>query len=157
MEPAIARLWQDFLDSLPATTHRPEKPAQVFSFGDSRAMADQLSLLVRQQIKKATCSALSNYEEDPLSLPQKGDLSIVLGGSGIPVGVIETLEVFVLPYNEVPEWFAYEEGEGDRSLTYWRKAHRDFFTRNSLKNPFDERTLLVCQRFRLVYTDPASI
>jgi uncharacterized protein YhfF len=47
-------------------------------------------------------------------------------GSGVPVAVIEIVEVFIAPFNEVSEHFAYEEGEGDRSLAYWRQAHRNF-------------------------------
>jgi hypothetical protein len=33
-------------------------------------------------------------------------------GNAVPVAVIETLDVFVVPFNEVPERFAYDEGEG---------------------------------------------
>jgi uncharacterized protein YhfF len=53
------------------------------------------------------------YETDQVVLPQKGDLSVVLGGSGNPVFVIETVNVVILPFNEVSEQFAFEEGEGD--------------------------------------------
>jgi hypothetical protein len=55
--------------------------------------------------------------------------------------VIETIEVFVVPFNEVSEQFAFEQGEGDRSLAYWRKAHENYFRRNDFKDRvFGERT-----------------
>jgi uncharacterized protein YhfF len=41
---------------------------------------------------------------------------------------METVDVFVVLFNEVPERFAYDEGEGDRSLVYWREAHRNYFS-----------------------------
>jgi uncharacterized protein YhfF len=101
--------------------------AHVFAFGDSKELADELAKLVRTGIKTATCSALWSYEDEQKPLPRKGELSIVIDGSGVPVAVIETVEVFIAPFNEVSEHFACEEGEGDRSLAYWREAHRDFF------------------------------
>ena len=50
-------------------------------------------------------------------------------------------------YNEVDAAFAYEEGEGDRSLAYWREAHRKYFGR---QGKFSEDMMLMCERFRLV-------
>ena len=68
------------------------------------------------------------------------------------MAVIETVEVFVVPFNEVTERFAYDEGEGDRSLGYWREAHRNFFGRQRFEHrTFAEGMPLVCKRFRLVY------
>jgi uncharacterized protein YhfF len=70
----------------------------------------------------------------------------------VPVAIIETVEVFVVPFNEVSERFAYEEGEGDRSLAYWREAHRNFFGRQNFKHgTFAGGMPLVCKGFRLVY------
>jgi uncharacterized protein YhfF len=45
------------------------------------------------------------YEKDQTPLPQKGDLSVVLDGSGNPVFVIENVSVVILPFNEVSEQF----------------------------------------------------
>lgn len=39
------------------------------------------------------------------------------------------------------------EGEGDRSLDYWRQAHRSHFGR---QGKFREDMMLMCERFRLV-------
>ena len=152
MEISALEFWRDYVDSLPAGELRSEIPAHVFAFGDSNELADELAELVRIGVKTATCSALWSYEEEQEPLPQKGELSIVIDGSGVPVAVIETVEVFVVPFNDVREQFAYEEGEGDRSLAYWREAHRKFFGRQRFKNRiFDERMPLVCKRFRVVY------
>lgn len=127
-------------------------PANVFAFGDSKELKNELALLVCQGTKTATCSALWSYQEEQKPLPKSGEYSVVLDGEDCPVAVIETVEVFVLPFDQVSERFAYEEGEGDRSLAYWREAHRNFFGRQRFRHrTFTERMPLVCKRFRLVY------
>jgi histidinol-phosphate aminotransferase len=152
MEPSVLQFWREYLDSLPANQQGPGVPADAFSFGDSKELADELATLVREGVKTATCSALWTYEEGQKPIPQKGELSIVIDGAGIPVAVIETVEVFLAPFNEVIERFAWDEGEGDRSLAYWRQAHRNFFGRQRFKDrAFHERMPLVCERFRVLH------
>jgi uncharacterized protein YhfF len=133
MEASVLKFWRDYVKSLPAGLYRQKMPADVFAFGDSRELADRLAMLVLEGVKTATCSALWTYEDEQKPPPQKGDHSVVLDGNGVPVAVIETIEVFVVPFNEVPERFAYDEGEGDRSLAYWREAHRKCFSRQRFK------------------------
>ena len=113
-----------------------------FAFGDSPALADQLLQLVLKGVKTATCST-----EDEPNTSTPGERWIVLDGSGNPKCVIETTEVSYRRYGEVDEAFAYEEAEGDRSLTYWREAHRRYFGR---LGRFSEDMMLMCERFRLV-------
>ncbi|MFL4973017.1 MAG: ASCH domain-containing protein, partial [Microvirga sp.] len=43
--------------------------------------------------------------------------------------------------------FAFDEGEGDRTLAYWRAAHECYFTR---LGQFAPDMLLCCERFRVV-------
>ncbi len=102
----------------------PEKyqGLRSFAFGDGPALADELLALVMKGVKTATCST-----EDEPNTSTPGERWIVLDGHGAPACVIETTEVTYRRYNEVDAAFAYEEGEGDRSLAYWRQAHRDLF------------------------------
>jgi uncharacterized protein YhfF len=151
VEASVLQFWREYVDGLPARQPRPEMPAHVFAFGDSKELADELAELVRTGTKTATYSALWSYEEEQKPLPQKGELSIVIDGNGVPFAVIETDEVFIAPFNEVSEHFAYEEGEGDRSLAYWREVHRNFFRRQQFKDrSFNEEMALVCKRFRIL-------
>jgi uncharacterized protein YhfF len=106
MEPSVLQFWRDYLDSLSPSQPHPEAPADVFAFGDSKELADELAALVREGVKTATCSALWSYEEDQKPIPQKGELSIVVDGNGAPVAIIETVETFLAPFNEVTERFA---------------------------------------------------
>ena len=71
----------------------------------------------------------------------------MLDGRGEPRCVIETTEVTYRRFGEVDAAFAHEEGEGDRSLAYWREAHRRYFGR---QGKFSEDMMLMCERFRLV-------
>ncbi|GIO34688.1 MULTISPECIES: ASCH domain-containing protein [Paenibacillus] len=128
-----------------------EKPASVsaWPFG---ADPDQLARLVIEGVKTATCSALFSYEAEQEPLPSVGDYSIILDGRDEPVAIIQTVEVTVVPMNEVPEDFAVAEGEGDRTYRYWRQVHETFFTKelNRLGREFSDDIPLVCERFRLV-------
>jgi uncharacterized protein YhfF len=62
---------------------------------------------------------------------------------------LETVELTRRRFGDVDEAFAYEEGEGDRSLQYWRRAHTNYFTR---RGEFSPNMQLFCERFRLIET-----
>ena len=118
------------------------KDLRSFAFGDSPVLADELLELVLRGVKTATCST-----EDEPNLSKPGERWIVLDGRGDPRCVIESTEITFRPFNGVDAAFAFEEGEGDRSLAYWRSAHRRYFTR---LGKFNEDMMLMCERFRLV-------
>ena len=122
----------------------PEKyrGLRAFAFGDGPELADELLGLVIKGIKTATCST-----EDEPNTSTPGERWIVRDGHGEPRCVIETTEVSYRRFDEVEANFAFEEGEGDRSLDHWRKAHRAYFTR---QGKFSEDMMLMCERFRLV-------
>ena len=122
----------------------PEKYRSLhsFAFGDSPRLADELLDLVLKGVKTATCST-----EDEPNTSTPGERWIVLDGRGMPRCVIESLEVTYRRYSEVDAAFAHDEGEGDRSLAYWREAHRRYFGR---LGKFSEDMMLMCERFRLV-------
>jgi uncharacterized protein YhfF len=113
-----------------------------FAFGDGPELADELLELVLNGVKTATCST-----EDEPNISKPGERWIVLDGRGNPRCVIESTEVSYRRYGDVDAAFAHDEGEGDRSLSYWRSAHRRYFTR---LGKFGEDMMLMCERFRLV-------
>ena len=59
-------------------------------------------------------------------------------------------------FNEVPADFAAREGEGDKTLDWWRDAHRRYFTRElkAAGLAFSEDMLVVCEEFDMVYPLP---
>jgi uncharacterized protein YhfF len=109
--------------------------------------------LIVRGTKTSTCSALWDYEAEGDALPKVGEKSILLDGQENPVCILETTEVFIKPYNEVEAAFAFEEGEGDRSLEYWREAHWRFFSRTlpAINKKPTQDMPLVCERFRVIY------
>ena len=115
---------------------------RTFAFGDGPALADELLALVIDGIKTATCST-----EDEPNTSTPGERWVVLDGRGEPRCVIETTEVTYRRFGEVDAAFAYDEGEVDRSLAYWRSAHRNYFGR---LGRFSEDMMLMCERFSLV-------
>jgi uncharacterized protein YhfF len=145
--------WQSYLNTLPTDSPERDEEHIAEGWGDSPRMADELGALIASGIKTATCSALWEYEAEGEPLPSVGLKTIILDGNGDPLCIVETTEVKVQPYDEVDARFAYEEGEGDRSLAYWRDAHWRFFSR-TLPNVGREPTTempLVCERFRVIY------
>jgi uncharacterized protein YhfF len=122
----------------------PEKYGGLrsFAFGDGPDLANELLDLVIRGVKTATCST-----EDEPNTSTPGERWIVLDGRGEPRCIIESTEVTYRRFGEVDAAFAYEEGEGDRSLGYWRRAHRNYFGR---QGKFRADMILMCERFRLV-------
>jgi uncharacterized protein YhfF len=151
--PIVRDFWQKYLRTLPKENRADIKMPETWGFGDGEAMANELGSLVVKGIKTATCSLFKEYETGHEVLPQAGDLSIILDGRGEPLCLIETTLVVIKPFNEVDAQFAYDEGEGDRSLEYWRQAHRRFFNRTCVEIgiEFTEEMLVVCERFKVIY------
>jgi uncharacterized protein YhfF len=151
MDRVVEMYWRAYCDTLP-NDHEEPRLFEVFGFGDTPEMADDLGGLVVASIKTATCSLLWEYETTGESMPSVGDFSVVLSGEGKPLCIIETTEVQIRPYDEVDEQFAFDEGEGDRSLAYWRSAHWGFFAPycEEMGKSLDEKMPLVCERFRVV-------
>ena len=98
---------------------------EAWSFGEA---PDKLANLVLQGIKTATCSAYDLYLIDNEPLPQTGDFNVILDSNDEAVCIIKTLKVYITEFNQVSEEHAFKEGEGDRSLSYWRKVHVSFLT-----------------------------
>jgi uncharacterized protein YhfF len=123
----------------------------AWSFGDD---ADKLAQLVKDGIKTATCSAYCFYEMEEEDLPEAGAYNIILDSDDQAVCIIRTTKVYITSFNEVTADHAFKEGEGDRSLEYWRDVHKSFFTEEmkEVNLPFDEEMKLVCEEFEVVYT-----
>ena len=106
----------------------------AWSFGDD---ADTLARLVKDG-----------------ELPEAGAYNIILDSDEQAVCITRTTKVYVTPFSQVTAEHAFKEGEGDRSLAYWREVHKRFFT-EELKEAdleFDEDMKLVCEEFETVYT-----
>ncbi|WP_225365230.1 ASCH domain-containing protein [Levilactobacillus brevis] len=85
--------------------------------------------------------------------PKVCTYSIVLDGSGAPVCITQTERVEIKNLNKVTADHAYLEGEGNRSLEYWRKVHKDFFEKEYYQagKVFTDRIPCICETFKVVY------
>jgi uncharacterized protein YhfF len=110
----------------------PEKYENIerWAFGDTERQADELAKLVLDGVKTATCSNL-----DGEGIPQPGDIFVVVDGKNEPVCAIELTTVDMKPFDQVDEAHALAEGEGDKTLAYWRREHQRFFEEYELFSP----------------------
>lgn len=138
-------LWNSFVNKTGLTADY-----EAWAFGDD---PDTLAALVLRGIKTATASAYPLYALDGEALPAVGEYSVILNSRDEAVCIIRTTKVFTLPFCEVGAEQAYKEGEGDRSLEYWRRVHREFFAEcmSEAGLEFSEDMPVVCEEFELVY------
>ncbi|MEM9119038.1 MAG: ASCH domain-containing protein [Cyanobacteria bacterium P01_F01_bin.56] len=154
---AIAQYWQNYLQTLTLAMDR-SVPYLVDQFGDTPELANELGQLVLNGTKTATCSTLWEWQAEAEPLPTVGIHTIVIDGDGQPLCIIQTTEVTIQAFNEVDAQFAYNEGEGDRTLASWRQMHWQYFVR-VLPHIGKVPTLdmpLVCERFRVVFPSITS-
>ena len=123
---------------------------EAWAFGDD---ADLLADLVNQGIKTATASLHMWYDLENEPLPQEGEYSVILDSREQAVCVIRCTKVSVFPFCEVDSEHAFREGEGDRSLSYWRQVHERFFSEElkTIGKAFAESMDVVCEEFIKVY------
>lgn len=123
---------------------------EAWAFGGA---PDKLARLVISGIKTATCSSLALMDLEGEPMPKPGDHSVILDSSDNAVCIIKTTRVYVETFRNVTEDHAFKEGEGDRSLDYWRHIHMEYFSEvlGASGLPFDEDSELVCEEFELVY------
>lgn len=120
-------------------------------------LREQLVAAILAGTKTATTGLLREYEHDGDSLPVVGARAAVIDSAAVPVAVIETTQVRVVPLAEVDLGHAQGEGEGHESVASWRAAHEEFWhseeLRTALDDPeftVDDATPVVLERFRLV-------
>jgi len=153
LKDSVQLYWEAFLArQAPGSPLRYKQPVAE-KFGDSPAMADDLGMRIKKGVKTATCSALWEMEYYGTPFPYVGLITIVLDSHDQPMCIIETLEVDITPFYDVSTQFAYDEGEGDRSLAFWRESHWRYFTRSLAKinRQVTADMPLVCERFRVIY------
>lgn len=124
---------------------------EAWQFGSA---PDELADLVKRGIKTATCSLYHWYENGEEKLPAEGEYSVILNSKDEAQCIIRTTRVSIVPYCDVSGEHAYMEGEGDRSLTYWKMVHKQVFSEELLQiqKEFTDEMKVVCEEFELLYT-----
>ena len=134
----------------------PLQTPAAWAFGATPEHADELLALVLAGTKTGTASTVWEYEDSGEPMPVVGELSIILDGSAAPRAVIRTTALEVAPFDRVDAEHAYSEGEGDRTLEYWRSAHERYWRRHSTSpRGFASDMPVLCERFELIWPLPA--
>ena len=150
--PKVEIFWQKFCAKNPEI--ETDEPYEVWFFHHNRESSKKLAELVLSGKKRATAS-LMEHDADSGDGGTVGGYSVVTDFDGNPQCVIQTTEVRYLSFNEVDEQFAFDEGEGDRTLRYWRRGHRKFFTECCRRRgaEFDESMMVCCKRFKVLFPE----
>lgn len=158
MSDSASRLWDAYLASASLDAPAAGATFSAWQFGYGVDQGDRLVACVLDGPKRATTGALWAYEAEGEAIPVPGDHSVILDGHGVARCVIRTSRVDILPFDEVDAAFAYDEGEGDRSLEYWRDVHWTYFVRElaGLGREATRDMPVVCERFEVVYRSSAE-
>jgi uncharacterized protein YhfF len=153
INPTIPEFWNSYLSDLRSIGSPIPESYESWYFCNNEESANHLARLVYDGTKQATASLVWSYEAEGESIPRPGGLSVITLWDGTPVCIIETTKITIRPFEHVPESFAYEEGEGDRSLRYWREVHNHYFTEECHaigRNPSPDMPV-VCENFKVVF------
>ena len=123
------------------------------AYGHTRAVADDLAALVAEGHTRAHASLERDFEDEGDALPRPGEHVVVLDGRGTPRAIVRLTHVERRYFNEIDDEFAFECGEGDRTLTWWLVAYRQEFAERAESQGFQvgERAVLILEYFDLVW------
>lgn len=143
----------DFWEKFKSEVNEPDAIYDdVFHFEITEKWANELLRLVLAGKKKATSSSLLAYEIEGAEIPKAGEYSIVTDWYGNPHCVIKTINVRVIPYNELTFDIIKLEGEDD-SLESWQNNHERFFKNEGkeIGYKFSYDMPVVFEEFEVVY------
>ena len=129
----------------------PEYDAYSYGYPE---MADEILAALLRGDKRATTGLKCLYELEKEPIPQVGQYSVILDGKGLPRCITRIIRVETTPFKDISEEYAFIEGEGDKSLSYWKEAHTQVFTRECREDfgmDFTEDMECVCEYFEVVY------
>lgn len=149
MTPSARALWDRYRALHPDA---PEQPYESFHFCDNQQDADICADLVVRGIKRATAASVEELKLLDMRPARVGDVSVVTTWDGEAVAIIETTQIEVRRLGDVDEAFALREGEGDKTLAWWRTAHEAYYRRvlEGTGIRVDDDLLIVCEHFERV-------
>jgi len=104
---------------------------------------EKLIQLVLEGKKVAT-----TYLYDVKEIPTIEEESILCYNDKTKACIVKTKDYKVMKFKEMSQELCELEGEGDLSLSYWKKVHLDFF--KSLDKRFNEESTIIFEIFELV-------
>ena len=121
------------------------KKLEKWKFGINN---NNLIELVLSGQKTATTSLYFSYINNKEPLPKVGDKSIILYDNDEEACTIEIEKVIITEFKNITPEIAYLEGEGDKSLEYYKNVHNYFF--KSIYPEFNENSKVVIEIFKVI-------
>jgi uncharacterized protein YhfF len=148
---SVVEMWNAF--SRQNSDFRNQPVPESFYFCDNKKDADACALLVVDGVKQATSTSLWWFEKNKHPIPKPGDVYVVTDWAGVAKAVIRTTKVERVPFNEVTPRYARIEGEGDKSLEYWKRTHWDYYSREMqpLGETPTEDMVIICEQFETIW------
>ncbi|MCV2886332.1 ASCH domain-containing protein [Aestuariibacter sp. AA17] len=155
MHPTINQLCQAYFNA----SQQAPFSIPYWHFCDNQADADDCARLVVEGVKRATSPSLWWHEAHNEPIAKAGDLHVVTNWQGEAQCIIQTTRVAIVPFNQITAEYAALEGEGDKSLAYWKQVHWAYYQRELAETGFTP-TLempIVCTEFNVVLARTQSV
>ncbi|MGF2385041.1 ASCH domain-containing protein [Lentilactobacillus otakiensis] len=139
--------WEDFMNR----NQIQHANFETWSFTDRPNSADMLVEMVVRGQKTAYSSWFDFYDADQV-VPTVGDYRMILRQNGDPAGIVQLKVVEIVPFKWVSQEHAYLEGEGNRSLKYWRQLHKQLFRKQAKfrGKSFSLESPVICEVFEVI-------
>ena len=146
----VEKFWFEYLEknNLPKTTPYSGE----FILGEDEVSCLQLSALILGGKKTGSFTALDSFIIDNEPLPKAGSNYVVADWNEVPICIIQTTKVTILPYNQITWEMAEKEGEED-SFESWKESHNEFFEYDAeiMGYEFKLDMPVVFEEFKVIY------
>lgn len=139
--------WEDFM----RRNNINHANFDTWAFSDRPNSSDMLAEMVVKGQKTAYSSWFDFYDADQV-VPTAGDYRMVLKQNGDPACIIQLKVVEIVPFKWVSSEHAFLEGEGNRSLKYWRQLHKQLFRKQAKIHgkTFSLESPCICELFEVI-------
>ena len=122
-----------------------------FSIGSTPETADEGATLILNGIKTLTSSPFWDYPDG--NIPFVGALAVLLDGSRRPRGIVETMQIEIMPFGAIAEEMARAYGEGERTVEWWRRVMGEFYRASAVRHGevLTNDTRLIWEWFTVVH------
>lgn len=148
---SVPAMWFSFVAE--NIEHSHTSMPESFYMGTNQEHADTCAMLIKAGLKTASSGALASYLHYQVPVPAEGDLAIITNWEGEAQCIIQTTTVDIVPFNEVTDDYAVKEGEGDQSLSHWKKEHWNFFSQDlaTFGELPEEDMMVICEEFEIIF------
>ena len=109
---------------------------------------EKLISLVLSGDKRATTSLYNEYIKNKEPLPKIGEKSIIQHDNNNDACLIEIEKVIITEFKNTTDDLAFIEGEGDKSLEYYRNEHYKIFKK--IDSNFNDESKVVFEMFKVI-------